>query len=303
MRKLLLIGGTGFVGSHLAKFCSDRSEVVSTGREVDVRDAAQLQSLITREKPDDVVHLAAITTLKESFENPRATYDINFGGTLNLLMALRNSGFSGNLLFVSSSEVYGLLADADLPVDETRLTKPLSPYAVAKIASEALCYQWSQSERFKIVVARPFNHIGPGQSERFAIADFGRQIAMIKLGLAAPVLRVGDIDTTRDFTDVRDIVSAYEMLLDLGHNGETYNVCSGSERTVRSLIERMCQLAGVAVEIETDSERFRPSEQRRVRGNNRKIMEATGWSLAYSMDQTLTAILDEWAIRLGKHAN
>ena len=302
MRKLLLIGGTGFVGSHLTKFCSDRFEVVSTGSEVDIRDAAQLQSLITREKPDDVVNLAAITTLKESFENPHVTYDINFGGTLNLLIALRNSGFSGNFLFVSSSEVYGLLADSDLPVDETRLTKPLSPYAVAKIASEALCYQWSRREQFKIVVARPFNHIGPGQSERFAIADFGRQLAMIKLGLVAPILRVGDIDTTRDFTDVRDIVSAYEMLLNLGHNGEMYNVCSSNERTIRSLIERMCQFAGVTLEIQTDSERFRPSEQRRVRGNNRKIIETTSWSLAYSIDQTLTAILDDWASRLGRHA-
>lgn len=299
MRKLLLIGGTGFVGSHLAEFCSCRFEVVSTGREVDIRDAEQLQSLITREKPDDVVHLAAITTLRESFEKPRATYDINFGGTLNLLMALRNSGFSGHFLFVSSSEVYGLLTDADMPVAETKLTKPLSPYAVAKNASEALCYQWSQSERFKVVVARPFNHIGPGQSERFAIADFGRQIAMIKLNLAASVIRVGDINTARDFTDVRDICSAYELLLKHGHNGETYNVCSGEERTIRSLIERMCQLAGVTVEIQTDPDRFRPSEQTRVRGDNRKIIEATGWRIAYSMDQTLTGILDDWTIRLG----
>lgn len=303
MRKLFLIGGTGFVGFHMAKYCSGRFDVLVTGREVDIRDAEQLQSVVDREQPDDVVHLAAITTLKESFENPRGTYDINFGGTLNLLMALRNFGFTGNFLFVSSSEVYGLLSEADLPVDETRLTRPLSPYAVSKIASEALCYQWSQSAQFKIVVARPFNHIGPGQSERFAIADFGRQIAMVKLGLASPVMRVGDIDTTRDLTDVRDIVSAYEKLLSLGQNGETYNVCSGSERTIRSLIERMCQLAGVQVEIETDSERFRPSEQRRVRGSNKKILEATGWLPAHSMDQTLTAILDDWVARLGSHAS
>ncbi|GAB0058330.1 GDP-6-deoxy-D-mannose reductase [Candidatus Magnetaquicoccaceae bacterium FCR-1] len=303
MRKLLLIGGTGFVGSHMAQYCSGRFDVVTTGREVDVRDAGQLQAVIARARPDDVVHLAAVTTLKESFENPRATYDINFGGTLNLLMALRNSGFAGRFLFVSSSEVYGHLGEFDLPVNETRLARPLSPYAVSKIASESLCYQWSQSEKFKIVVARPFNHIGPGQSERFAIADFGRQITMIKLGLALPVIRVGDIETTRDFTDVRDIVSSYERLLNLGQNGETYNVCSGSERSIRSLIERMCQLAGVSVEIQTDSERFRLSEQRRVRGDNGKIMKATGWSAAYSMDQTLTAILDDWVARLGTHAS
>lgn len=303
MRKLLLIGGTGFVGSHMEKYCSGRFDVVVTGREVDIRDAEQLQSLVDREQPDDVVHLAAITTLKESFVNPRGTYDINFCGTLNVLMALRNCGFTGNFLFVSSSEVYGLLGEADFPVRETRLTRPLSPYAVAKIASEALCYQWSQIEKFKIVVARPFNHIGSGQSERFAIADFGRQVAMIKLGLAPPVMHVGDIDTTRDFTDVRDIVSAYEKLLNLGQNGEIYNVCSGGERTIRSLIERMCQLAGVSVMIQMDSERFRHSEQRRVCGSNRKIMETTEWFPAHSMDQTLTAILDDWFAQLGAHAS
>lgn len=303
MRKLLLIGGTGFVGTHLARSCSGRFKVVSTGRDVNICDPVQLQSLIAREKPDDVVHLAAITTLKESLANPRVTYDVNFAGTLNLLMALRKTEFVGNLLFVSSSEVYGLLADIDLPVDEMTLTKPLSPYAVAKVASEALCYQWSQCEKFKIVVARPFNHIGPGQSDRFAIADFGRQIIMVKMGWSAPVIRVGDIDTSRDFTDVRDVVLAYEMLLNHGCNGETYNVCSGSERTIRSLIERMCQLAGVSVEIHSDPVRFRLSEQRRVRGDNSKIMKATSWSLTYSMDQTLSAILDDWVRRLGMHAS
>lgn len=300
MKKLLLVGGTGFVGSHMAQHCSGRFDVVTSGRKVDVCNPGQLRSFISRVKPDDVVHLAAITTLKESFENPRATYDINFGGTLNLLMALRESGFAGRFLFVSSSEVYGRLSDDDLPVAESRPVKPLSPYAVAKIAAEALCYQWSQTERFKIIIVRPFNHIGPGQSERFAIADFGRQVAMIKLGLMEPTIHVGDIDTTRDFTDVRDITDAYEKLLDLGHSGEIYNVCSGTERSIRSLIERMCQLVNLTVEIQTNSQRFRPSEQRRVRGDNCKIVKATGWSNSYSIDKTLSDIVDEWIIKLNK---
>ncbi len=302
MRKLLLVGGTGFVGTHMAQHCSGRFDVVTSGREVDVCNPDQLQSLISQVQPDDVVHLAAITTLKESFDNPRATYDINFGGTLNMLMALRASGFAGRFLFVSSSEIYGRLSEDDLPVAEPIPVKPLSPYAVAKLAAEALCCQWSQAEQFKIVIARPFNHIGPGQSERFAIADFGRQVAMIKLGLMEPIIRVGDIDTTRDFTDVRDITDAYERLLDLGQNGEIYNVCSGTERTVRSLIERMCQLAEVSVDIKTDFQRFRASEQRRVRGDNRKIVSATGWCNLLSIDQTLKDIIDDWIVRLSTHA-
>jgi len=303
VRKLLLVGGTGFVGSHMAELCSERYDVVTTGREVDVCNPDQLQSLISRVQPDDVVHLAAITTLKESFENPRETYDVNFGGTLNMLTALRASGFAGRFLFVSSSEVYGRLSEDDLPVAESRPVKPLSPYSVAKIAAEALCYQWSQTEQFKIVIARPFNHIGPGQSKRFAIADFGRQVAMIKLGLTEPFIRVGDIDTTRDFSDVRDITEAYEKLLDLGQSGEIYNVCSGAERSVRSLIERMCQLSGISVEIKMDSQRFRANEQRRVRGDNSKIANTTGWSNSHLIDQTLKDIVDDWIDRLGSYAN
>jgi GDP-4-dehydro-6-deoxy-D-mannose reductase len=299
VKNLLLVGGNGFVGTHLRISLNSKFAVASTGRDVDVRDFNQLHTFVNMVQPDMVVHLAAVTTLRESFANPQDTYDINFLGTLNLLMALRKSSFAGRMLFVSSSEVYGLLAEPELPVTETRLPKPLSPYAVAKIAAEALCYQWSQSDNFDIVIARPFNHIGPGQSERFAISDFGKQIAAIKLGLAEPVIHIGDIDTTRDFTDVRDIVAAYHLLLQQGGNGETYNVCSGKERTIRSLIVRMCQLAGVVVEIRSDPARYRPSEQRRVQGDNQKLSNATGWKPMYTLNQTLSDIFNYWV----KHLN
>lgn len=303
MKKLLLIGGTGFVGSHMRNALEATCSVVASGREVDVRNLDQLRALIGEVQPDQVVNLAAITTLRESFENPRDTYDINFLGTLNLLMALRECHFVGRLLFVSSSEVYGLLGERDLPVSETRIPKPLSPYAVAKIAAEVLCYQWSQTERFEVVTARPFNHIGPGQSERFAIADFGRQVAAIKLGLSEPVIHVGDIDTTRDVTDVRDVVSAYRLLLEQGKNGGVYNVCSGKERSIRSLIELMCELAGVTVELRPDPARFRLSEQRRVRGSNAKLVADTGWVPNYSLDQTLSDMVDFWVQKLNDETN
>lgn len=298
MNNILLIGGRGFVGTHFQQALDTTFNGVATGRDVDVRDPEQLRAVIAKVQPDIVVHLAAVTTLRESFAHPQDTYDINFLGTLNLLMALRESNFNGRMLFVSSSEVYGLLAESELPASEARLPKPLSPYAVAKISAEALCYQWSQTYNFDIIIARPFNHIGPGQSERFAVADFGKQIAAIKLGLIAPTMHVGDIDTTRDFTDVRDIVAAYQLLLLHGGNGETYNVCSGAERTIRSLIERMCELAGVEVELRTDPTRFRPSEQRRARGSNQKLSDATGWMPAHLMDQTLADIVDYWVLEL-----
>jgi len=298
MKKILLVGGTGFVGTHLRNLFEVDSTVISTGHDVDIRDIKQIRALIERERPDNVVHLAAITTLRESFNNPENTYDINFMGTLNVLKALRDNGFSGKFLFISSSEVYGLLPESDLPVTERQPTKPLSPYAVSKIAAEALCYQWSQLEKFETLIARPFNHIGPGQSERFAISDFGKQIAAIKLGLAEPVMHVGDIDTTRDFTDVRDIAAAYQLLLRHGCNGEAYNVCSGREYAIRTLLIRMCFLAGVEVEFRSNVDRFRPSEQRRVLGSNNKLRNDTDWNITYEIDETLKNIIDYWVQKL-----
>lgn len=298
MSKILLVGGKGFVGTHLHKLLEVDNSVVSTGSDIDIRDIKQTRALIERERPDNVVHLAAITTLRESFNNPENTYDINFFGTLNVLKALRDNDFSGKFLFISSSEVYGLLTESDLPVAEMQPTKPLSPYAVSKIASEALCYQWGQLEKFETLIARPFNHIGPGQSDRFAISEFGKQIAAIKLGLAEPVMHVGDIDTTRDFTDVRDIATAYQLLLKYGRNGETYNVCSGREYAIRALLTRMCLLAGVEVELRSDVERFRPSEQRRSLGNNNKLHKDTGWNATYEIDLTLKNIISFWMQKL-----
>lgn len=292
MKKLLVCGGTGFVGSHLHAAAGGSRDVTAFGRDHDVRDPDALLRAVRSAKPDEVIYLAAITTLRESFDDPRETFDVNFGGVLNLLLALRDNGFRGRMLFVSSSEVYGLLTETDLPVSERHHTRPRSPYAAAKIAAEALCYQWSQTDEFDVVVARPFNHIGPGQSERFAIAEFASQLARISLGLAEPVLHVGDVDTTRDFTDVRDVVSAYLGLLEHGRNGEIYNVCSGAEQSIRSLIMRMCELAGLQVALRNDPRRGRSADQRRVFGTNAKLIADTGWQQQYPIDRTLSDILD-----------
>lgn len=298
-KKLLLIGGNGFVGRHVASL-AEGCEVVSSGRECDVSDQASVAELIGKVKPDRVVHLAAITTLAESFGNPRRAIDVNFGGVFNVLSALQEAGFKGDMLFVSSSEVYGPLPESALPIAEEWVLKPTSPYAVGKMAAEALCHQWSLNAAFRIVVARPFNHIGPGQSERFSISNFARRIAMIGEGLAEPVLEVGDIDTTRDFTDVRDVARAYMLLLEQGKSGEVYNVCSGQDRSIRSLIVRMCEIAGVEAEIRADPSRMRPNEQRRVCGDHSELTLATGWEPEIAIDRTLSDILEEWSMRCRK---
>lgn len=295
--KLLLIGGNGFVGRHVVSL-SGMYEVVSTGSECDVSDWTSVAGLIERVRPDKVIHLAAVTTLAESFENPRRALDVNFGGVFNVLSALQESGFEGDMLFVSSSEVYGHLPESALPVGEEWRLKPASPYAVGKMAAEALCCQWSLSSPFRIVVARPFNHIGPGQSERFSISNFARQIAAVKLGIAEPVIHVGDIDTSRDFTDVRDVARAYLLLLDKGRSGEIYNVCSGEDRTIRSMIMCMSEIAGVDVELRSDPARIRPNDQRRVFGDHARLSGDTGWRPRIPIDRTLSDLLDHWSEKL-----
>ena len=208
--------------------------------------------------------------------------------------ALDAVGFGGPLLYVGSGDVYGRVEEGDLPVRETQPLRPRNPYAVSKVAAEALCYQWSQTGGFRVVMARPFNHIGPGQDVRFAVADFARQIMEMRLGRREPVLVTGDLDVTRDFSDVRDVVRAYHLLLEQGENGAIYNVCSGRERPLRSLVEGLLQSAGVQADLCTDRARLRPVEQRRMVGDATTIRAAVGWTNEIPLEQTLTDILDYW---------
>jgi GDP-4-dehydro-6-deoxy-D-mannose reductase len=213
---------------------------------------------------------------------------------------LAESGFRGRLLFVGTGDAYGLVPTDALPIKEAQPLRPRNPYAVSKVAAEALCYQWSQTGPFEVVMARPFNHIGAGQAPTFAISDFARQIAQISAGQRPPILEVGNIDVTRDFTDVKDVLKAYSLLLDKGHNGEVYNVCSGVERSVRSLVERLLQLAGIEAEIKNDPARFRPSDQPRVCGDHEKLSDHTGWQPEVSMDDTLLNLYRYWEHEIGK---
>jgi GDP-4-dehydro-6-deoxy-D-mannose reductase len=290
---LLVTGLTGFVGSYLTgqdgvfDLCVD-------GRLADLRVAGEVDAALAAVRPQAVIHLAAQSSVGVSLEDPQQTYDVNFGGTLNLLAALRRQNFQGRMLYVGSGDVYGSVPEGCLPVTEDTPLRPRNPYAVSKVAAEALCYQWSQAGLFEIVMARPFNHIGPRQNTHFAVSDFARQLVACRKGTAPPRLRVGDIDTTRDFTDVRDIVRAYLALLEAGRNGEAYNVCSGVERSLRQIIDALSRACGVEVEIEVDPERLRPSEQRRMCGSPAKLRADTQWAPAVPFERTLRDIVEYW---------
>lgn len=292
--KLLLTGANGFVGQTMQAALP----CVALPDGLDLRDRAALDAAIADIRPDTVIHLAAQSFVPASFENPRETFDINLYGTLNLLEALQSVGFQGRMLFVGSGDTYGQVPEAALPVRETHPLHPRNPYAVSKVAAEALCYQWSQTSGFEIVLVRPFNHIGLGQSPRFAIADFAKQVMEIRLGRRAPVLQVGDIDVTRDFTDVRDVVRAYELLLEQGRNGGIYNVCSGREYSIRDLLQKLIALAGVDARIEQDPARLRPAEQRRMVASFEALHRDTGWQPLIPIEQSLQDLLNDWEKRL-----
>lgn len=302
-RRLLITGASGFVGQAMARLLQsgrpgEGFSLVAPGQRIELRDKNNLIRALEETQPDLVIHLAAQSFVPRAFENPRETYEVNFLGTLNLLEALKASGFRGRMLYVGSGDQYGLVDADDLPIVESHPLKPRNPYAVSKAAAELLCYQWSQTEGLDIVMARPFNHIGPGQDERFALSGFARQLVEIKLGRREPRISVGDLEVTRDFTDVADVAEAYLLLLSHGQRGEVYNVCSGKEFHLGRLLDLLMTISGVRAGIVRDAARFRAAEQKRVAGCNRKLRDCTGWQPTRSIEQSLKRILEDWESKL-----
>lgn len=297
-RKLLVTGLSGFVGQQLLQHPQRAKWHLLDYSRLELLDPSSLTETLQRDCPDAVIHLAGQTFVPEAFREPRQTIEVNLLGTLNLLQALKQSGFGGSFLYVSSGDVYGQVAEADLPIHENLPPRPRNPYAVSKVAAELLCLQWSYLEPWRIMVARPFNHIGPGQRADFVIPAVASQLVRIGRGQQAPRIEVGDVDVTRDFLDVRDVLSAYFHLLENGRNGEIYNVCSGMEYRVRDLIEQMVELTNLDVELLQDPARMRPSEQRRVAGNSWKLQQQTGWTPGISITESLQSILSDWEARV-----
>lgn len=285
----------------MEQLLSEKCRVLSTGSECDISDRSKITSVVEDFRPDVVVNFAFITTVRETFARPYRNMEIGFCGMLNLLTALKSINFTGRLLNVSSSEVYGFPEASHLPMTELTPLKPMSPYSVVKISAEALCYQWSQSEKMDIVTARPFTHIGPGQSDRFALANFSKQIAEIKLDIREPVMHVGDLRSTRDLTDVRDVVRAYDLLLECGRAGEIYNVCTGRETKIETLLHQMIANSGLQIRVERDKALTRKEEQLRIYGNSDKLRNETGWLPTISLDQTLRDMVEDWKHRLLKN--
>jgi GDP-4-dehydro-6-deoxy-D-mannose reductase len=302
-KRLLVTGLDGFVGSTVKQLLDgaamrERFELTVPATAMELRERATLVAAIGETQPDCVLHLAGQSFVPIAVSDPLATYEVNFLGTLNLLEALKTCGFAGRLLYVSSGDVYGLVSPADLPVTEDHPVRPRNPYSVSKTAAELLCMQWTFAHDFDIVIARPFNHVGPGQAEWFVVSDFAKQVIEAKLGLRAPEIRVGSIDVTRDFTDVRDVVLAYLLLIEGGRSGETYNVCSGREHSIRDMLKSLLELSGVDCRIIPEATRQRPKEQTRMLGSFVKLHQEVGWEPVVDIKQSLRDVLNYWEGRL-----
>ncbi|EJM66498.1 nucleoside-diphosphate-sugar epimerase [Pseudomonas sp. GM55] len=301
LKKCLFVTGlTGFVGQHIQlRLQADASEweLLPVPCRYDLAAPDSLEGLWPQ-MPDAVIHLAGQTFVPDAFRDPAHTLNVNLLGTLNLLQALKARGFTGTFLYVSSGDVYGQVTEADLPITELQPPCPRNPYAVSKLSAEFLSLQWGLSEGWPVLVARPFNHIGSGQKDSFVIASAARQICRIKQGLQAPRLEVGDIDVTRDFLDVGDVVSAYLALLEKGTPGQVYNICSGREQSIRSLIGQLADLAEVDLQLVQDPARLRRADQRRVCGSPERLTRITGWKSEITTQQSLRAILSDWEKRV-----
>jgi GDP-4-dehydro-6-deoxy-D-mannose reductase len=312
--KVLITGISGFVGSHLAEYLLNLGNVEIYGMirwrsdtkninhiknkiklyEADLRDLSSIKSVIEKIKPERIFHLAAQSFVGSSFNAPQETLTTNIIGQLNIFEAARHLGINPFIQVAGSSEEYGLVYEKELPIKETNPLRPLSPYAVSKVAQDMLGFQYFRSYGLNIVVTRAFNHTGTRRGEPFVSSNFAKQIAMIEKGKQAPVIHVGNLDTIRDFTDVRDIVKAYWLSLGKCPPGDVYNISSGKGYRIKEVLQILLSYAKIKVQIKEDPERMRPSDVPILIGDSAKFRKITGWEPEIPFEKTLKDLLDYW---------
>ena len=304
-RVTVVTGAAGFVGRHVINRLAGRTGLVGWSRpggtpppaiegiawsSVDMSDRSSVDAGIGAARPNQVVHLAGAANVATSFRTAVPHLAANALGTHHLIEALRQGAPACRVLVVTSAQVYATGPDR---LDEHCDLRPASPYGFTKLAQDRLA-RAAAADGLDVVVARPFNHVGPGQQPDYAIAAFARQIARAEAGQAPPVLRVGNLDSWRDVTDVRDVVEAYVRLLEGGRAGQAYNVCSGRACRIGDLLDMLCAMARVPIRIEIDPERFRPVDVPVIQGDASLIRDEVGWQPQIPIKQTLADTVDDW---------
>ncbi len=315
--KCLVTGITGFAGSHLAEYLLSRGDcevhgtmrwrsrtenITQFGNRItnhvcDIRDATAMYELIRDLKPDRIYHLAAQSFVPMSWVAPAETFTTNVIGQTNIFEAIRAVGCPTRVQIACSSEEYGMVLPEETPIKETNPLRPLSPYAVSKVAQDLLGYQYFMSYGMKIVRTRGFNHTGPRRGDVFVTSNFAKQIVDVEKGRQAPVIHVGNLEAVRDFTDVRDTVVAYYLALERGKPGDVYNVATGKGYKVREMLDILLSFSKVKIETRQDPKRMRPSDVELLLGDATKLRTETGWEPKYKFEQTMKDLLDYWRSR------
>ena len=315
--KVLVTGITGFAGSHLVDYLLTLSGVEVSGIlrwrsrteniehfrdkvrlvECDLRDASSVRDVIDDLRPDRIFHLAAQSFVPTSWTAPSESLTTNVIGQLHLFEAVRKLGIKPRIQLACSSEQYGMVYEEELPIRETNPLRPLSPYAVSKVGQDMLGYQYWMSYKIPIIRTRGFNHEGPRRGPVFVCSDFAKQIADIEKGRKPPVIRVGNLEARRDFTDVRDVVRAYWLALEKAEPGEVYNIACGRCWTIKEMLDMLLGMTSAKVKIETEASRMRPSDVPVLLGDASKFQKATGWKPVIPFEQTLRDLLDYWRAR------
>jgi GDP-4-dehydro-6-deoxy-D-mannose reductase len=312
--RILVTGVSGFAGGYLAEALLSQGGVELFGtcrrthwppqlwhlaervvlRRCDLCDGPALEALLRDVQPEQIYHLAGYSDAGQSFREPEAAWTGNLTATRCLYDAIQRWGGRPRILYVGSGLVYGDLEEPSGAHDERAPLRPASPYATSKAAADLVSYQYARCAGLEIIRVRPFNHIGPRQAPRYAVAHFAQQLAAITCGRQPPLLETGNLDPRRDLTDVRDMVRAYLLLMERGRSGEVYNAATGATHSMREVLERLVALAHVKTEVRQQTSLVRASDTQVIRADASKLHDEIGWRPQWTLDQTLADILAAW---------
>jgi len=312
---ILVTGASGFVGRHLIRYLKSAEheiwgtcfperpgnlepDIKKNIYYLDIRDGEGVSKIVEKVRPAWIFHLAAISNVRHSWEKPRETILTNLMGTFNIFEAVRKHVGEARILFASSSDVYGTTSPSGRALREEDSTIALNPYAYTKLSGEMMSVFYSRVEKLKIIIVRSFPHTGPGQMQDFVCSDWAFQIARIEKKFQDPVLHVGNMEVKRDYSDVRDVVRAYALLMEKGRLGEIYNVCSGKAVSLGEILDFLLSLTSKSIRVKKDSQKMRKADIPMLVGDNQKIREETGWMPEITLEESLRDLLHDWRFKV-----